>query len=174
MLISITVLLPTFSRMMNPATQLFELRPYGTTDLMAYLRIRIIDQEFAEAFKIILQIDVSHVLVGIISLTFVVLNGADFPVVLIFGILVADIISVVMGNYLFNLSVELHLLSYEFIRISAKNCNGVSDFDSKFWEGMKPVRVEIGHVCSFETREFLLYIWGVVVISRIIDLLIAF
>jgi len=29
---------------------------------------------------------------------------------------------------------------------------------------MKPLQIYVGQVCSFETREFLLFIWGEVVI----------
>jgi len=142
-----------------------------------YLKIRIICQEFLQAYHHFVGFGFFNLLTGIIVLTFVIFNSADIPVFLAFLIFLADVIAVIAGNFLFSLATDLHLLSQVLIKISLGQCRGRGRGRrvryQKFWTGMRPLRVEIGIICSFETREFLLVIWGNVVISKIIDLLIA-
>jgi len=38
---------------------------------------------------------------------------------------------------------------------------------------MRPVQIRVGPFCTFETKEFNLYIWGDVVVNTIIDLSLA-
>jgi len=78
--------------------------------------------------------------------------------VVLFGILVADAVTTVAANFLLSISTDLHISSKEFIRISIKEAKRKSQSYLKFWKGMKPLQVYDGQVCSFETREFLLFI----------------
>ena len=113
-------------------------------------------------------------MLAIVVLTFITFNSADYPLILLFGVVVADIVAVVAGDFIFTLATGAHILSKELINISAKVSRGISQYDTKFWSGMTPLRVEVGNVCTFETKEFLLFIWGQVVILNIINLLIAY
>jgi len=102
------------------------------------------------------------------------MNGKNLPLLILFLCFVADILATVTAIFLFSISTHLHLSSKDFIKISVNETKGRSGLHSKFWKGMKPIKIHVGQVCSFETREFLLFIWGEVVIAKLIDFLIAF
>jgi len=136
------------------------------------MKIVILGQAFRSAFLEIITFVFFNMILAIIVLTFIAINGKDLPLVLLFAILLSDAVNIVAANFFFNISTELHLSSKEFIKISIKEAKRKSEAYSKFWKGMKPLRIGVGQVCSFETREFLLFIWGQVVLTRLIDLLL--
>jgi len=140
----------------------------------AFMKVVILGRAYREALQLFLTTCFFNVILAIIVLTFILINGKSLPLILLCALLVAEVIATATASFLFRISTDLHISSKEFIQISAEQANGRSGLDSKFWKGMKPLKIDVAQVCSFETREFLLFIWGEVIISRIIDLLIAF
>jgi len=116
----------------------------------------------------------TSVMIVIILFTFLLVkDGANLPIMLTVMIASSDCVGGMVTHYIFSLATSLHILSKEIISISIKQSRGYAH-DSCFWKSMKPLKVGLGNICTFETREFLLYIWGGVIISKITDLLIAF
>jgi hypothetical protein len=102
-----------------------------------------------------------------------ILNPSHLPILVLFVLIVGNFEMLVTLHFILCLATRSHLLTREFIRTSIGNQNG-SRMDLKFWKSMMPLKVQAGPFCSFETKQFLLFIWGEVVVKRIVDLLLAF
>jgi len=111
---------------------------------------------------------------AIVVFTYLVINYSKLPVLVLLTFGLADIFLAVVSQFIFSQATEVHLLSARVINRYLSESQRTSSADRKFWEGMKPLSVAVGEVCSFETKEFLLFIWAEVIISKIIDLLVAF
>jgi hypothetical protein len=109
----------------------------------------------------------------VVALTYLLFNSSTLPVIVLLMVAGADLGIIIFGHFIFTLATDTHLISKEFLEESSANSRSATNVDGKFWAGMRPIRVWAGFICSFETKEFLLFIWGDVVISTLIDLLIA-
>jgi len=101
-------------------------------------------------------------------------NYALLPRIVAIWMAISACVGIVVFHLLFSLATELHLQSAKIISVCSEKLNPFSDDDKKFWEAMNPLTFVVGSVCSFESREFTLFIWREVVIATVIDLLIAF
>jgi len=135
----------------------------------AYIQLQVLSKAYGEALGLLFSAAFYTVIITVILLSFLIVKGQSLPVFLRIMVISTDIAIFSFGYYIFSLATESSILSAKFIA----NCKASGE-DSKFWCGMRPIRVGIGQVCSFETKEFLLVIWGEVVVSKLIDLLIAY
>ena len=128
---------------------------------------------YLDTYKYLFAGIFTYVLSAIVVLSYLVLNSSKLPFIVVIALVGGDFALIVVANFIFTQATDAHLLSMKVIDhwLDGKN---LSKVDRKFWEGMKPLCVAVGSVCTFETKEFLLFIWGEVVVSKIIDLLLAF
>jgi len=140
------------------------------TNQTEYIRIKVLSQTFEPTYNLFFTVYCYNALLTVIALTYLMFSGSEVPALVLFLVALADICSVFIASYIFSQATESHLASKKVFRLSN---NRALKGDYKFWTGMRPIVVGVGGQCSFETREFLLFIWGDVVVTTIINLLIA-
>jgi len=134
-----------------------------------YFQLKVLSKAYSEVLSLLFSATFYTIIITVILLSFLLVKGQSLPVFLRIMVISTDVIIFSFGYYIFSLATESNILSAKFIG----KCKDSGE-DSKFWGGMRPIRVGIGQVCSFETKEFLLVIWGEVVVLKLIDLLIAY
>jgi len=139
---------------------------------MSFILLKVRSRAFNEAYNLFFSVLFYNAMLGIIILSYMLLSVDELPTLVICCIFVCDSCMIVVGHFMFALATESNILSIKVLQLSIDKCSH-SKYDLKVWKAMAPLRVDVGNVCSFETKEFLLFIWGDVVVSSIIDLLIA-
>jgi hypothetical protein len=139
-----------------------------------YMQLQIMNHVYNETYNTMFAALLFNMVVAMVALTFIFLKSTDMHPFLRISFGIADLCAILLAYYIFSLAVEVHILSNEFLKITLDSCTASSSVETKFWKSMQPLRVGAGRVCTFETKEFLLFIWGDVVISKLIDLLITF
>jgi len=139
-----------------------------------YMRLRILKEVFRETYGNLFTIVICSMLAAIIISGYLMVNSTDRPLILEFMIACGILCSTLLLYYILLLATRLNIQSKEFLKLNIGRRYGLSNFDRKFWSAMTPLKIGAGIVCSFETKEFLLTIWGKIIIIKIIDLLIAF
>jgi len=152
-----------------------EHEPYWAEDRSSFIQIKVLLQEFQITSDIRMKTLFLSLLIITITFTFVLLkSGAEFSLTFVVVMLLTDATALFISNYTFMLVTRFHILSKEIITRSVRQSKGESKYESKFWKGMSPLRFKVGNFCTFETMEFLLFIWGEVILTKIIELLVAF
>jgi len=141
----------------------------GNGGKTAYLQLRVISTAYKEAFDLVFSAAFYAIITIVIAFTYLLLKGHGLPLFVRIIVILTDLTVFSFGYYTFGVVTNINVLSRKFI----KNRSAAGE-DSKFWAGMLPLRVGIGGTCTFETKEFLLVIWGDVVVSTLIDMLIAY
>jgi len=139
-----------------------------------YIRIKTMCEATSHILGFIFMIFTFNGLFAIITLTYTVFNASRLPVLITIGVILADVSMYVTGRFNLSLATGLNLMSRELIRVARNRYRRVSPYHFKFWCSMRPVTISLGPFCCFETKEFLLFIWGHVVIKTIIDLLLTY
>jgi len=135
-----------------------------------YMRLKVFSKAFHETYNFIFSVVFCNVIIIVVLLSYVTFHGGKMPWVVMLGVYIANICVIVLAHKLFSLAIDSHLLSQQLIQ----TCRDSGKFDSRFWKGMRPIRMGVLGVCTFEECGFLLYIWGEVVIATLIDLLLAY
>jgi len=145
----------------------------AATDEQNFIRLRILYSVFNQVFHVQNLVISVFTLTGLILLTYAALNS-DLPDLLRTSMLCADLIIVLLAYSSLVQITKSNILSHKIISVNRIRYGGKGDVHQKFWKSMKPVRMGLEGVCTFETNEFLLKIWWDIIISKIIDLLVAF
>jgi len=138
-----------------------------------YLKMKIFCNSFTETYTRLFTILFFNLLTSSIFMTYIILNPLGQPITVTFCLSLCVTTAVTLCHCTFSIATNSNLLSKKLIRNSLQFYDGISKIDKTFWYGMSPLKLDVGF-CSFESKEFLLYVWGEVVIKSIIDLLIAF
>jgi len=137
-----------------------------------YLQLTVLNRIFMETYSPLISFLFFNAILAIISTSFVILRGSYLPALLLILAVGGDLSVILLLHFIFSLFTSSHILSKKLVQIGKEESG--SEYNSKFWAGMQPLRVGAGGTCSFETREFLLCIWLNVVMAKLIDLLIAY
>jgi len=138
-----------------------------------YLKVKVMSHVYNESYQGLISFSFFNILAAVIALTYAVLRN-EIPPSLLVPTILADFCVFIVGNSLFVFPTDSFLLSKKILVDIKTNAFESTQEDTKFWVGMTPLKVKIGNVCSFETKGFLVFLWGEVVIITIIDLLIAY
>jgi len=79
------------------------------TTQIDYLKVKVLGQEFTEALGFIVTIFFFNFIIVIIGSTYFVLNGADYPFILVVGIFVGDAIAAIAFSFIFSLATRSRL-----------------------------------------------------------------
>ena len=136
-----------------------------------YVKMQVLGCAYNDTYNFFFSIMFFHLVIGVIAATYCILNAECLPSFMIAILVVADVSVISSGHFMFSSATSSYQLSRQVLNAATTRGNFRLNEDRKFWREMKPIRVDIGNFFSFETREFLLVIWGNVVVSKIIDLL---
>jgi len=139
-----------------------------------YLRILILSQSYNATYNFLFSVYFFSDISAVITLTYLLFNSSTVPAIVVLIVLLAVTCTICNLNFAISQATEAHLLSTKLITACRDSCQGGLDGEKEFWVGMRPLIVEAGGLCKFETKKFLLFIWGQIVISRLAELLIAF
>jgi len=139
-----------------------------------YLELKYLSQAYQKTLGIAFGITYNSGLIMTIFFVYLVFNCKGLSVFLIGPIVAAIICYITSQSILLTIVTESHLFSKELISDSKQICRVRLPYFQKFWRGMKPLKISVGSAFNFETKEFLLVIWGDIVLQRIIDLLLTF
>lgn len=128
-------------------------------------------EAYQDFFGIIFSVMFYSTFLSVIYFSFVLLSSESLPILIIIPMCGADSVLFVIGYLLSGLTTRSHLLSKELVAVSTRSVTTL--YDHKFWKSMRPVKAYAGQFCSFETREFILFLGGEVIMKSIIDLLVA-
>jgi len=148
-------------------TQLFQ------CSSLNYLKVKCLCEAFQQLFGLIFSVMFYNTLLCTIYLSFILIRSDSLPLLIIIPIFGADSILLNVGYLFSSLTTKSHLLTKEIISASTKSSHGIPLVRYKFWKSMKPFKAYAGQFCSFETKEFILFLGGEVVVKKIIDLLVA-
>jgi len=139
-----------------------------------YLEMRVLGQINRDTFEVVFSALFYNMVSAVVALTYLLFNSSQLPLIVLFMVGGADAGIIIFGNFIFTLATDAHLLSADFLQRCLAHCASSQSPERKFWMGMKPLTISAGDFCSFLSKEFLLVIWGDVVISTLIEVLIAF
>jgi hypothetical protein len=135
-----------------------------------YNKLVLLSALFDETFGVVFSLMYHALLIVSIVLTYITLNYFVLPKALVVPFACAAIAASTIGHFLFKLSTESNLISKKLIsRIRAKT-RAKRDYAYLSWRAKAPVYVHVKPFFRFESSEFLLVIWGDIVIKSIIDL----
>jgi len=143
---------------------------------IGYMRVRVLSQSYNEAFSFIFSVIYTQILIVCIFFTYLMFNFHHLPIGVLLAVLSAVVWCFSIMSFLLEQLTASHILSKKLITTGKQLYPhvGYRTYHSTFWKGMRPLKIQVGQYFSFESREFLLVIWGEVVISTIIDMMIAF
>jgi len=140
-----------------------------------YMQLQVLSHVYNETFGVMFKFLLYNMVVAIIAFTYLLIRSAIvMPFILVVAMVLADMCAIILAYYIFSLVTDVHILSKALLKIMLSQCKDRCSVEAKFWKGIKPLSIGAGRMCAFETKEFLLVIWGDIIIATLIDLLIAF
>jgi len=151
-----------------------ELEYLGRIHQLNYIRLKVLCQAFNETYTVFLSFLLYTMVGAIIGSTYLVLRSARMPLILQIMVCLGGTFYILLGYYILSQATEAHLISKQFLQVSRTHSGDPCQAGFKFWKGMRPLRTGAGNVCTFETKEFILFLFGDVIMSTLIDILRAF
>jgi len=115
------------------------------------------------------------ILAAVIYMIFILVSPAVLPSMITFILMTAGALMLVAAFMVFDEPTVSHIRIQQFILANREKFRrNSSAWEYKFWRSMKPPHSTILGLCTFETKEFLLIVLADVVISAVVNLLLAF
>ena len=141
----------------------------------SFLRIKVLYAAYHQIFDIVFASYSSTFVIALIFTIFLLLSPSETPSMVTFTLILATALFSIASSLLFNQVTQSHISIQKLIVVNRlKYKRQSSSYEYKFWMSMKPPVSSIFGLCTFETKEFLLFIWANVVMNGVINLLLAF
>jgi len=139
-----------------------------------YLWLKCLSKLYADTLGLLFAIIYFELLMMCIVLTYLAFNFNQLSWMTVVPVVIAAACAAFVMSSLFKQVTLTHLFAKEIIQKSMQTYKGNSHYHYLFWSGMTPLRVYVGSCFSLDRMEFLLFIWGEIVLKSIIDLMISF